>query len=76
MPIFEYRCSKCNKVFEELVTGDRDKTFSCPFCGCKDTEKLMSAIGVISMGKNSDSGCGSQCSHAATCPSGGCCPHM
>lgn len=76
MPIFEYRCPKCELVFEELVSGDRNVSIACPQCGSKETEKLMSVIGAISMGKSSgDSFCQSQCSNTRTCASGGCCPH-
>ncbi len=76
MPIFEYRCPECQNVFEELVTGDRNVSIACPKCGFKNTEKLMSAIGAISMGKSScNSACQTQCSSAASCASGGCCPH-
>jgi putative FmdB family regulatory protein len=24
MPIFEYKCQKCGKVFEEIISGNRD----------------------------------------------------
>ncbi len=76
MPIFEYRCSKCKFVFEELVSGHSDASIACPNCGSKETEKLMSVIGAISMGKSSgDSFCQSQCSNTHSCASGGCCPH-
>jgi putative FmdB family regulatory protein len=79
MPIFEYRCTKCGNKFEELVTGDRDKQIPCPSCGAKSTEKQMSAIGGISMGKSSSGpSCGSGgCSPASgsSCCSSGMCPH-
>jgi len=77
MPIFEYRCTECGKVYEELVYGDRDKVVPCPACGSKKNEKLMSAIGGISMGGSSAPACGSSCEGAAACASaGGCnCPH-
>ena len=77
MPLFEYRCQKCGNVFEELVTGDRDRNIPCSSCGNEKTEKLMSAIGGISMGKTGDLNCGGACSHASSCASsgGGCCPH-
>jgi len=78
MPIFEYRCESCGKVFEELINGDRDKQMPCPDCGSVKTEKLMSVIGGISMGRSSSSSpCGSSCAHASACGSsgGGCCPH-
>lgn len=74
MPIFEYKCQKCGKVFEEIVTGNRDKTIPCPSCQSQETEKLMSAIGCISMGKTTGS-CGSACANASSCAAsgGGCC---
>ena len=78
MPIFEYRCQKCEKFFEELVSGDRNKKMPCPACGSLETEKLMSAIGGIAMGKmSSGPACGStSCASAASCAaSGHACPH-
>ena len=78
MPIFEYRCAKCGNKFEELVTGNRDVAISCPACGEKETEKQMSVIGGISMGKPSpgcSAGCGTtSCGSAGMCSSG-MCPH-
>jgi putative FmdB family regulatory protein len=70
MPIFEYKCKKCGKQFEELVSGDRNKAIPCPSCKSSETEKLMSAIGSISMGK-SIGPCGSSCSSAASCATSG-----
>ena len=32
MPIFEYRCKQCGKVFEELVKKF-DVQVTCPYCG-------------------------------------------
>lgn len=76
MPIFEYRCKKCGSVFEELITGDRNKEISCKICGHKETERLMSVIGGISMGRSSSGpSCGTQCNPGASCCSGGVCPH-
>ncbi len=39
MPIFEYKCSQCDKEFEKLVFGNEDVV--CPKCG-SPVEKLMS----------------------------------
>jgi len=77
MPIFEYRCVECGKVFEEIISGDRDKKLPCPSCKSLKTEKLMSVIGAISMGKSSANQCGTNCSSASSCAAsgGGCCPH-
>lgn len=41
MPIFEYRCEKCGKEFEEVVFKDNEAV-ACPACGSTQTGKLMS----------------------------------
>ncbi len=75
MPLFEYKCSKCGNTFEELVNGNRNQNVPCPRCKSHETEKLMSAIGGISMGKGS-SPCGTNCANASSCAaSGGACCH-
>jgi putative FmdB family regulatory protein len=40
MPIYEYQCNACGKVFEELLITSRD----CVWCACgsNDLTKLMS----------------------------------
>ena len=40
MPIYEYKCPKCSKEFEELVFGN--DTPPCPACGAKNSERLLS----------------------------------
>ncbi len=40
MPIFDFRCSKCDKTFELLVR--RDATPGCPDCATPAMEKLVS----------------------------------
>lgn len=40
MPIYEYKCPKCGKDFEELVFGD--ETPACPECGAGNAERLLS----------------------------------
>lgn len=76
MPIFEYRCEKCGHKFEEIVHGDRNKNIPCPQCGNPSTEKCISLIGGIAMGKSGNPSCGSSCPGAARCDAaagGGCC---
>ena len=41
MPLFEYRCSKCQHEFEALVRGQ--ERVACPRCHEDDLEKLLSA---------------------------------
>lgn len=42
MPIYEYECNQCRKVFEELVFGSDEKV-RCPECESKKVTKLLSA---------------------------------
>jgi putative FmdB family regulatory protein len=44
MPIFEYRCTKCEHEFEDIVRSS-DPPPVCPNCGA-ETEKLMSGLTV------------------------------
>lgn len=41
MPIFEYKCSQCDNVFEELVLNS-EQEIECNSCGSKQTSKLLS----------------------------------
>ena len=38
MPMYEYRCHKCNALFEEIASAD--ETVACPSCKSTDTERL------------------------------------
>jgi len=80
MPIYEYRCTECGKTFEEIVSSSAVASLPCPACESKKTEKLMSRIGGIGMGKSgsNDFACGSgaPCPGASSCGAGGCCPSM
>jgi putative FmdB family regulatory protein len=55
MPIFEFKCKNCNHKFEELVFSalTDSSNITCPECGIKNAEKLMSACSSSGM---SDSG--------------------
>lgn len=71
MPIYEYRCAKCDNRFEQLVNSmSGDAKVICPECGGKKVEKLLSVFAARDGGLNSAStppGCG-QCSEAGSCP--------
>ena len=77
MPIYEYKCNNCGNQFELLVPRVEDKPRACPKCASDSTEKLMSVIGGISMGRSADTPCGATgCPSAGSCSSAGACPHM
>ncbi len=33
MPIYEYRCEECGKIFEKIQKGFDERTEPCPTCG-------------------------------------------
>lgn len=48
MPLFEFKCRNCGKVFEELVFSSRvsEDEIICPHCGMTRAEKLISAPSI------------------------------
>ncbi len=47
MPIYEYKCKKCNNSFEKLVFAGEEEEVKCPECGNKDVERVMSACSFM-----------------------------
>ncbi|MEK7774310.1 MAG: zinc ribbon domain-containing protein [Candidatus Zixiibacteriota bacterium] len=45
MPLFEFKCTECAKIFEELV-ANRDEHPPCPSCGSMSTEKQLASFSV------------------------------
>ncbi|MFZ5596017.1 MAG: FmdB family zinc ribbon protein [Bacillota bacterium] len=44
MPIYEFKCADCNKVFEALLLGNqREEDLKCPECGGERLKKMISA---------------------------------
>ena len=44
MPIFEFRCLECGKIFEKLfIIGSREEVeIKCPECGSVSSERVIS----------------------------------
>ncbi|MBQ9873629.1 MAG: zinc ribbon domain-containing protein [Thermoguttaceae bacterium] len=77
MPIYEYKCEKCGKAFEELVRN-ASETPNCPSCGSNEVAKRMSAPASGSSGESDPcGGCeygGGKSSGGHSCGCGcGCC---
>jgi putative FmdB family regulatory protein len=43
MPLYEYLCSDCTVVFEELVRSSSE-TVSCPKCGARNVSRQLSTF--------------------------------
>ncbi len=74
MPIYEYRCNKCDQRFEYLIIG-KDEPDACPSCRSKKVSRLMSACGFISKGKGGETvskSAGSSCTGCAATSCAGC----
>ncbi|GAG69346.1 unnamed protein product [marine sediment metagenome] len=71
MPIFEYKCKKCNKVFEKLIlSSSSDDVITCPECGDKDVIKLFSNFSSNVSEESSDFDLGSSPYSCPTCSLG------
>ncbi len=50
MPIYEYRCPECEKVFEVMQKFSDDPVRECRFCSGKKVEKLISRSSFVLKG--------------------------
>ena len=64
MPMFDFTCTGCGTVFEELVFGDEAP--ACPKCGAA-TQRQMSVPSPVRPMSKTKPPCA-----AGGCPSGGC----
>ncbi len=71
MPIYEYKCNKCDQSFEQLVASMSSKSpVACPHCGSKQTVKQLSVFAARDGQPKSPpapAGCQSCCQSGA-CP--------
>jgi len=65
MPVFDYECKHCGRIYEELVTSSStpDSDIECPECGEHQSVRRMSAPSISTGGSVSSfsggAGCGS-----------------
>jgi putative FmdB family regulatory protein len=67
MPIYEYECKKCGKIFEVYQRlSDKAEDIKCPICGAEKPVKRVSSFsscgsgyGSAGYGSSSGSSCGS-----------------
>ena len=73
MPIFEFKCTKCEEFFEVIVMGsDNEQEIGCPKCKSKEFQRVVSTTNYA-MG-NSGSGSAAKGVHTQerNCSSGSC----
>lgn len=44
MPIYEYRCADCSKIFEKIVWNSKDEEICCPECKGGKVVRLLSCF--------------------------------
>jgi putative FmdB family regulatory protein len=59
MPIYEFRCRKCDEVFERFMKVDEGgDSLKCPYCGEKKPEKILSSFSSSKGSESSSCGPG------------------
>ena len=66
MPMYEYRCQDCSRLYEQLRRmSDADANLLCPHCGGRKVQRQVSTCSFAGTSSNSNSGANS---------GGGCAP--
>ena len=73
MPIYEFKCSKCDSFFEVIVMGSKEEDIGCPNCKSTEFERIVSktnfAMGPSTSGPGAATGVQTQ---ERNCSSGSC----
>lgn len=71
MPIYEFKCLKCNEFFEFLIRGqDEGIETLCPKCGSEEFERVISSTN-FAMGGSGGEKSGAKAT-TRTCATGSC----
>jgi len=66
VPMYEYRCPACERVFEELIRNRQDELeVACPECGTPDVHRVLSGFAVGSGGGSGGARMSSGCSSSS-----------
>ena len=71
MPIYEFKCQECHRVFDLLVFSGDDVEMACPDCGSVEISKLISAASHT-VGRSGGRSQGQGGVTTRTCGSGAC----
>ena len=71
MPIYEFKCLKCNDCFEFLIRNQEEQIeLRCPKCKSEEFERVMS-VSCHTVGEGAPAGQQAQ-AKTRNCPSGSC----
>ncbi len=72
MPIYEYHCDACDKVFDHLAKSMADSKdhVPCPNCGSKKTGRKLSVFAVNTAGPKTSAATSSGHVHSGMCGCG------
>ena len=70
MPIYEFKCLKCNECFEILFTSVQDTAeLKCTKCDCQEIERVLSSTNFSVSSGSGSTGASAQ---TRSCSSGSC----
>jgi putative FmdB family regulatory protein len=73
MPIYEFKCKKCEEFFELLVMGSNDENeIKCPKCGEQSFERIMSTMNYNTASSSGTGGGGGLNVQERQCSGGSC----
>lgn len=73
MPVYDYKCQKCGKVFEKFWrTLAAAGSVKCEKCGSASVEKLITCCAVSSGGKSEGAGSSKSSHSCSSCSSHSC----
>ncbi len=71
MPIYEFKCDKCNHLFDFLARNISDTPEKCPKCGASKMSKQLSTFAAVAT-SNSGAACSMGSCATPTCSTGAC----
>ena len=73
MPIYEFKCSKCEEFFEVIVMGSGDDNeIICPKCESQEFQRVVSTTNYAMGSPKASGGSGGVHTQERTCSSGSC----
>ncbi|MGB9600347.1 MAG: FmdB family zinc ribbon protein [Myxococcota bacterium] len=72
MPIYEYKCEECNRIFEYLVRNLHDtENIKCEYCGSRKFKRVMSSYSAFGSSSSGTEFSGSEGGSSPSCGCGG-----